>query len=571
MPATGIQGFKCGVMAAGVLLLSLALPPAQAAGRGPDLGRRADALFEQYTKAGSPGLAVAVIRQGTVVFARGYGLADVERGTPISTATVFNVGSVSKQFTGLAVAMLVNDGKLSLDTDIRTHIPQMQPELPRISLRQLSQHTSGLRDFIGALRLADVDPRDPISFDQMLHLVTRQKSVNFTPGSEFSYSNTNYALLAEIVERVTGKDFPLWMSEQVFEPLGMTRSQYLVSPISVAPANVPERAMSYLRNPEGEVQFAPDNLAVHGCSSLLSSVDDLVSWVRNFSTARVGGRNSMTMMHSPPDAISAADMTYALGLEHQTYRGQSTVEHSGGWAGFTSNVMHFPEHDSGVIVLSNFGEIHPVNTARALADLFLADLLAPVERTASVPTRRYKVRPANLDRYLGAYRLGAGWYVRISRDGRALVAGVSGRHKARLTARSETRFLLADYAAEIDFVVDAPGPASAFMFRDKQALRVDEDGFIPPHDLKEFVGNYSSDELGVTYPIRLRSGSLVLLSRSSGPVSLNHAWRDDFRGSSYPYTSVAFERDGQGRIQGLLINANERNREVRFVRKTDAS
>lgn len=190
------------------LLLSLVLVPVLAEVSRSDPDRRADALFAKYNKAGSPGLAVAVIRQGEVVFARRYGLADVQRQIPISTSTVFNVGSVSKQFTGLAVAMLVNEGKLSLDADVRTQIPQMQPELPGIRVRQLLQHTSGLRDFIGALRLADVDPRDPISFNQMLNLVTRQKGVNFTPGTQYSYSNANYALLAEIVERVAGKPFP---------------------------------------------------------------------------------------------------------------------------------------------------------------------------------------------------------------------------------------------------------------------------------------------------------------------------------------------------------------------------
>ncbi len=548
------------------LLLSLVVVPAQAGASRSDPDRRADALFAKYTKGGSPGVAVAVIRRGDVVFARGYGLADVQRRMPISTSTVFNVGSVSKQFTGLAVAMLVSEGKLSLDADVRTQIPQLQPELPGISLRQMSQHTSGLRDFIGALRLADVDPRDPISFSQMLNLVTLQKSVNFTPGTQYSYSNTNYALLAEIVERVRGRAFPLWMSEQVFEPLGMTHTRYLLSPVSTTPG----RAMSYLRNPEGEVQYAPDNLSVYGCSSLLSSVDDLVLWVRNFGDARVGGRDSLTLMQSPTEAISGTDMKYAFGLEHRVYRGQPTLEHSGGWAGFTSNVMYFPENNSGVIVLSNFGEVHPINTARALADLFLADILAPVDRPRSVTKRNARVPAKILDRYIGAYRLGAGWYVRITRDGRSLVATVASESKVRLIARSETKFWVQDYGAEIEFIADASAPASAIRFRGRQAPRVDEEGLIAPIDLNEYVGHYASDELGIGYPIELRSGSLVLVTRSSRPIKLSHAWRDDFSGSAYPFTSVAFERDGKGVIKGFLVNANERNRDVKFVRRPDA-
>ena len=554
------------VIATATAALLLSLLPVYAEGIKSDPGQRADVLFERYTKAGSPGLAVAVIRRGEVMFAQGYGLADVQRRIPISTSTVFNVGSVSKQFTGLAVAMLVNEGKLSLDADLRTRIPQMQPTLPRISVRQLSQHTSGLRDFIGTLRLADVDPRDPISFGQMLALVTRQNSVNFPPGAQYSYSNTNYALLAEIVERVAGQRFPAWMSEHVFEPLGMTHSQYLLSPTSTSPS----RAVSYLRNPEGEIQYAPDNLSVYGCSSLLSSVDDLVLWMRNFGDARVGGRDVLTLMHSPTEAISGVDMKYAFGLEHQIYRGQATLEHSGGWAGFTSNVMYFPEHDSGVIVLSNFGEIHPINTARALADLFLPDILAPVDKPHPSKRRSVNVAPRILDRYVGAYRLGAGWYVRITRNGRSLVASVASEAKAKLVAHSETEFWVKDYGAEIEFVADVPGPASAIMYRGKISPRVDEAGLIPPKDLNEYVGQYSSEELGVNYPIELRAGSLVLLTHSPRPIKLSHAWRDDFSGSAYPFTSVAFQRDGKGRITGLLVNANERNRDVRFVRRREA-
>jgi CubicO group peptidase (beta-lactamase class C family) len=567
MPAHDTKRLMVIVTAMATLLLSLVPVPVHATESKSEPARRADVLFEQYTRDGSPGLAVAVIRQGEVVFARGYGLADVQRRIPISTSTVFNVGSVSKQFTGLAVAMLVNEGRLSLDDDLRTQIPQMQPTLPGISVRQLSQHTSGLRDFIGALRLADVDPRDPISFNQMLKLVTRQNSVNFPPGTQYSYSNTNYALLAEIVERVAGKRFPIWMSEHVFEPLGMTHSQYLLSPTSTAPS----RAMSYLRNPEGEIQYAPDNLSVYGCSSLLSSVDDLVLWMRNFGDAHVGGRDALTLMHSPKAADSGVGMKYAYGLEHQVYRGQPTLEHSGGWAGFTSNVMYFPEHHSGVIVLSNFGAIHPINTARALADLFLPDILAPVDKSHSAKRRSVRVAPRILDRYVGAYQLGAGWYVRITREGRSLVAGVGSEPKARLVARSETAFRVQHYGAEIEFVVDVPGPASAILARGRRSPRVDETGFIPPKDLSEFVGQYSSHELDATYPIELRSGSLVLMTRSPRPIKLSHAWRDDFSGSAYPFTSIEFQRDEKGRVTGLLVNANDRNRDVKFVRRAEAS
>lgn len=196
---------------------------------------------------------------------------------------------------------------------------------------------------------------------------------------------------------------------------------------------------------------------------------------------------------------------------------------------------------------------------------------APVGQPHSAKRQSVNVAPRILDRYVGAYQLGAGWYVRITRNGRSLVASVASEAKAKLVARSEAGFWVKDHGAEIEFVSDVPGPASAIMYRGKISPRVYEAGLIPAKDLNEYVGQYSSEELGVNYSIELRGGSLVLMTHSPRPIKPSHAWRDDFSGSAYPFTSVAFQRDGKGRITGLLVTANERNRDVRFVRRQKTS
>jgi CubicO group peptidase (beta-lactamase class C family) len=542
------------------LCISLSTPAACGAQAPASPADRADALFAPYNQHTSPGLAVAVVRRGAVVFAKGYGLANREERTRISTATVFDVGSVTKQFTGLAVAMLVTEGKLTLDDDIRRYLPEMHSGLPTIAVRQLLHHTSGLRDFVGGLRLGGWAETDPVTSEDMLRFAARQSSLNFPPGSEFSYSNTNYGLLAEIVTRISGQSFTDFVADRISRPLGMKNTGFP----NTARASMATFAPSYVEDAGGQLRPATNALNVPGPSSLRTSVDDLVRWVVNFDSVYVGSRSAFSHIRTSGHLSDGSATAYGFGVELRRYREAVSVEHSGGWAGYTANIMYFPEHQAGVIVLSNLGSINPVRASRALADIFLSDVLGNVAPSVAPPSTDVRIAPAVLDGYAGTYRLGPGWYLRVRREGDALSVQSVGEPKAKTVAAADTMFWVPDYKAFITF---SQGATPVLRLRGVVAQRVSSERLAAPAALEQYVGRFASDEVDASVIVAVDHRNLVLRAKHPQATMLRHVWGDDFSGSAYPFSAVTFERDSSGNVLALSVYANDRNRNVRFVKR----
>lgn len=525
---------------------------------------RVDSLFSRYTVGDSPGLAVALVRDGKVLLARGYGLANLEHRIPITDSTVFDVASISKQFTGLAVAMLLQQGRISLTDDIRTYIPDLQRMPQPITIDHLLHHTSGMRDWPGTLNIAGWRYDDVISFQQILSMAYHQRTLNFTPGAEYTYSNTGYNLLAEMVARVTGTSFRSWTDAQLFQPLGMRRSVFRDDHTLV----VPDRAIGYVPGADLRWHRVSNNLTALGSSSLMSTVADMARWLINFDDARVGGDSAMALSRSRGSLNDGSRIPYAFGISHGSYRGQPTLSHSGSWAGFVSYLVQFPQQRAGIVILANTPAVNASRAAYAVADIVLADALAPgVPAVESIPAP-VAVTTAQLERHVGVYRLGPAWYVRIRRDGDHLVAQVAGEREAPMTARSPREFWVQNYGAAMIFAAVSDGPSPSLTYRGQRAERVDERGLAAPPTLDGYAGTYESDELGIGYPIIVRDGVLVLQSRQHGDVPLTHKWGDDFGGIG-AFRSVAFQRDPGGTITGLFVNVDERSRNIRFTRRAD--
>ncbi|MEQ1690192.1 MAG: serine hydrolase domain-containing protein [Gemmatimonas sp.] len=547
-----------------VLALLLCTATGVRAQASPDQVRRADSLFAEFTVGDSPGLAVSVVRDGKVLFAKGYGLANIEHRIPNTASTVFDVASVSKQFAGLAVAMLVQQGKVALTDDIRKYIPELQVMPTPITVDHLLHHTSGMRDWPGTLTLAGWRYDDVISFDQILTMAFHQRTLNFVPGAEYTYSNTGYNLLAEMVKRVTGTSFRSWTNDNLFRPLSMTSSVFRDDHTLV----VPRRAMGYSRGADGRWHAVTNNLTALGSSSLMSSVDDMARWLMNFDDARVGGSAAMALSRTRGVLNDGSTIPYAFGISHGTYRGSPTLSHSGSWAAFVSFLVQFPQEKAGVVVLANTPSVNTARAANALADIFLGDALAAVSATTpSAPSAAVAVDAAQLDRYTGVYKLGPAWYVRIRREASALIAHVPGEPQATMTARTPQEFWVQSYGASMTFA-DAPtSPATHLTYRGRRAVRVDEGGMTAPRSLAEYGGIYESDELGIAYPVEVRGNALVVRSRQHGDVALTHRWRDDFSGTVGGFRAIEFQRDRSGRIIGFVVNIDERSRNIRFVRR----
>jgi len=545
------------------VLLAPLLLAASIAGAQTGPAGRIDSLFAQLSSGLNPGVAVAVVRNGAIVFSKGYGHADLEHRVPITGTSVFDVASVSKQFTGLAIAMLVEQGKVALTDDIRKHIPELQDFGRTITVGHLVHHTSGLRDWPGTLGLAGWRMDDVISFEQILTMAFNQKTLNFEPGSEYMYSNTGYNLLAELVRRLTGKSFRDWTDEHLFAPLGMTRSHFRHDHTEV----FPDRVLGYARAPNGSFRATPNNLMALGSSSLFTTAEDLAKWLANFDDPRVGGAAAMSRMRTIVPLNDGAPNNYAFGVNVGEYRGQQTISHSGGWASFATFVLHFPALKTGVIVLAN----SPFNVSQAsfrIAEFYLDSLLGPRPPTTPAARSAVPVSTMTLDRYTGLYRLGPGWYARITREGGALRTQATREAAFPMTALSDSTFWITGYNADMTFRRTSAGGVE-MVYRGRARPRVPESTQPSGDRLAQLAGSYFSEELEATYHVEVRNGGLVMRHRRHGTIPLTWIAGDDFGGGVGFMRSVEFLRDELGRGTGLSVMVDDRSRDIRFSRMRD--
>ena len=433
-----MKQFRTLVAAALASAIFLGSPQAQAL-EEPSAAK-VDAIFAEWNREDSPGCALGVIREGRFIYQKGYGAANLDWDIPITTSTVFYAGSVSKQFTAASVALLARDGELSLEDDIRTHLPEM-PEYPApVTVRHLIHHTSGVRDLYAVMDLAGLRVADVLSDEEALKLLARQRSLNFEPGAEYLYSNGGYFLLSEIVERASGKSLHDYASERIFAPLEMTDSHFHDDASHI----VERRAMSYA--PDGEGGFEQNylgNFDKVGAGGLYTTVNDLLAWDENFYENRIGGNGFTEFLLEPGVLNDGEKLDYAFGIRDTEYQGLRMVAHAGSMMGFRADFIRFPEQRFSVACLCNLGTIRPSELTRKVAHLYLAEefraTLEPyagryrnddVEVTANIIVRDGSLhleRPGVPDGRLvfagkDSFRVYRNWAVEFIRD----ASGISG-------------------------------------------------------------------------------------------------------------------------------------------------
>lgn len=310
--------------------------------------RWVDSIFAPYASRTSPGCAVAVTRNGVVKIARAYGMADLAAHTPLTPDTPFNIASLSKQFTAMSIVLLAEDGKLSLDDSIRKWVPEVPSFGKTITLRELLNHTSGLRDYMTLLGIMGWPADGEFSQRQLIDLVHRQKSLNFAPGDEYLYSNTGYALLAVVVERASGESLRNFAAKRIFDPLGMTHTEFRDD------HNKPVygRAHGYETTDNGYRELEP-RIDVIGDAGVYSTVNDLAKWDMNFKSAKVGGADGIAMLTTPGTLNNGQKIPYGFALALGDVQGVGMIGHNGSYGGYRSTLMHFSNPDVGVITLCN--------------------------------------------------------------------------------------------------------------------------------------------------------------------------------------------------------------------------
>ena len=417
------------------------------------MARAVDQLFAQWTGSGSPGASIAVIQNGKIIYSQGYGAANLEYSVPNTPATVFHLGSVSKQFTAFAIHLLAQDGKLSLDDDVREYLPKLHDFGKVITIRQLLHHTSGLRDQWNLLALAGWRPEDVITDDDVARLLFQQTELNFAPGDQFLYSNSGYTLLAMVVKQVSGKTLPAFAKERIFDPLGMSHTNFQDNYGVV----IKDRAYSYERRLDGKYQYVALTYSTVGPSSLFSTVGDLARWDENFYTGEVGGPALLAQMQEKGKFNNGKEIEYASGLVIGKYRGLRTAEHAGDDAAYRADILRFPDRHFSVVVLANAGDdLSPTALSFKIADIYLKDRLQPTPDKPSLGDKpEVTIDPKVLDAYVGDYELQdefrPGFIISFSKDKDRLVARATGQSSFPMYAVSNTAFRLRVVPAEVVF------------------------------------------------------------------------------------------------------------------------
>ncbi|MDO8836301.1 MAG: serine hydrolase domain-containing protein [Vicinamibacterales bacterium] len=552
-----VVSFLLFVLVSGVSVLGM---PAQ---ETATMAQRIDKVFERWS-ARTPGCAVGVARQGRTIYTQGYGLASLEYGVRIRPDTVFESGSVAKQFTAGAVALLVQDGKLSLDDPIRTYLPEVPDFGTPILIRHLLTHTSGLRSQWPLLTMMGRPPGRAVhTVPEIVELVGFQTSLNFTPGDEYLYNNTAFTLLTVIVERVSGKPFAEFSQERLFKPLGMTRTQWRDDFTAI----VPGRATAYRMGAGGTFRTYMPITNVIGNGGLLTTVGDMLLWNENLDNPRVGGRAWAEMLQTPARLNDGSPLDYALGLSVQRYRGVREISHGGSTAGYQTFLARFPDERLSVAVLCNTTGANPGGDAHQVAELFLGGALKPATVVTAIQV------PADvLSRVAGLYRertTDAVTRVVWDKDRKVLLAGgqpLAPTAPGVLSSADGARTLSLDVGgaqpawpatAAVVAITDKTGHARPRVWHA-------EAPFAPtPEQLEPFTGMYVSEELGVTYAVLRDGDHLVLRFRPAQRIALEPVFADGFEGDGQ---TVRFTRDAGGRIDGFNVFAG-RARHVRFTRQ----
>jgi CubicO group peptidase (beta-lactamase class C family) len=526
---------------------------------------KVDALFAQWDNTNSPGCALAVVRDGKIVYERGYGMANLELGIPITPQSVFYIGSVSKQFVAASIGLLVQGNELSLDDDIRKYIPEMPDYGTPITIRNLIHHTSGERDYLTLLGIAGVD-FGTYHEEDVLRLITRQKELNFRPGEEFLYSNSGYFLLSVIVHRASGKTLREFADENIFKPLGMAHSRFHDDYREL----IRNRATGYSPAAGGTFHNFISTFDNVGSGGLFTSVEDLFLWDQNFSHHKVGGKALHDLMHTRGRLATGKELDYAFALTIGEYKGLKVVEHGGALGGYRSALTRFPDQNFSVIILSNLSSFDPSGKAYEVADVYLADSFKteepPGERpraeTISLPEDKLKDKTGDyVDR-----KTGSSYSVRL-REGRLEFSG-SGQ-RLTLGAVSENVFVATGIQEAIEMEFESQGKDGP------RLLRITQEGTPQltfesytranptPEDLKEYEGEYHSEELEATFHVSLRKGRLHFTHRTAPPNALVPLAKDIF---SLGNMRIVFGRDQSGRIASFIVNAG-RVQNLRFLKK----
>jgi CubicO group peptidase (beta-lactamase class C family) len=523
--------------------------------------------FFEWRRDDRPGGIVVVVKDGKVVFQKAYGLASMEHKILNTVKTRYDAVSIARPFTAMAIAMLEAEGKLSLDDDVRKHIPELPDFGKTVKIRHLLYHTSGIMDWTKILRVSGWGVGDVIKFDHILRMVKKQKKPLFDPGSKHEISDTNYNLLAETLKRVTGESYTEWFWANIFRPLRMLKSKVR----DRVGTPVDNQAYAYDYGTQRGYRRGGDNIAAIGSHCLFSNAEDMAKWLINLESGNVGGKDLFKKLLTPGKLDNGKDVKYAFGMTVGEYKGLKQLSVSGAWEGYNSSFRYFPDQKLAVMIMCNWvsGWVQPVYQTRLIADTYLKDYIkkpkAPAAASAKkaakpgdkTKAKEYKPDPASYAQYLGDYRWEPGFNVKIFTEKDKLYLRTTPRNKFGLIPISEHFFKLSVADYKFTFQKNKKGKVHQVLILEGGADEVIAPKIklvkLEPDQLKEYTGAYYAKNLDTRYSVQLKGKSLVVSHPRLSDVRLRPEERDNFATNSRAYPMVEFLRDDQKKISGFKM------------------
>ncbi len=525
----------------------------------PDsLTAKVDSMMAPYDTTSSPGAVIGVVKDGEVIFSRGYGMADLTHQVPITTDTRFNIASISKQFTGFAFSMLAEQGKLSLDDPARKYLSELPAFEDTVTLRHMLTHTSGYREAYGTLALRGLlASRDYLSRDETLEVIERQPALEFIPGSNRRYNSTAYVVLAMILEEVTDDSYPRWMQQHVFDPIGMRQTVIEDEVGEIIPGSA---TSYYYDDKDSTFTTAYSNRAIFGSAEIYTTVGDLARWMQNFHTAEVGGKSVQDRLREP-FVLNKGDTTnYGLGIVVDRARGLERVHHSGSHAGYGSKLNYYPELNAGVIVMTNHGDFNSSRTARKVAKIFFGQHMDIPEKPKEEPEQKVTVDSTLLAQYAQRYR--ANKQVMSIRQGdNKLYLRRSQEQSYTLKPTSDSTFTSAGHELSVTFYTNTSREVTSATLKDSTTLPLQPIGLWNPtkKKLQSYEGRYVSPELETIYTVTATDSQLVARHRLLGTLHLQPVQNaletgifTTLKGTIQP--RIRFEQNKMGIITGFYAS-----------------
>jgi len=522
-----------------------------------------DSLFTPWNTPNHPGGSVLISKKGKTIFSKAYGLASIEYNIPNTENTLFNIGSISKQFTAMGIVFLEEQGKFSFDDDIRKYIPELVNYDKIITIRQLLNHTSGLRDLHGLLGIAGWRPADLETNEDVYRVFENQKELNFNPGDEFSYSNTGYIFLAKIIENVSGISFEQWMRQNIFMPLGMKNTYVEVQHDRVVANNA---TSYYLGN---EFKRAIEYWGYFGSGNMHSTTEDLNIWLQNFSLPQEGWESAFKKLLLTTPLNNGFETNYGFGVRIESYEGRKVIQHGGSVGGFRAITRVFPEEQLNIVILSNYSRSSIGSKTNKISNIFFSKSdETPIKKIEQISRLPEFVLLSNkkLKQFEGVYWSDSeksGRKIYVKND--TLRYSSSTRNEWALVPTNERTFIMMHpnikpvvtfdnktHQMTIEIGDNLPG---IFSFLQSN---VDKN----TNDLNAFVGHYYSPELKTTYSVFNEGKDIYIEHARHGKMKLNQLYNTVFS-TDEPVGIVEISRSKSGEVLGLTMS-NGRTRNVWF-------